>query len=34
MPKKPRVRTLMDSEHVKECEKLLKLAWQYFCRIF
>ena len=31
MPKKPRVRTLMDSQHVKGSETLLKSARQYFC---
>ena len=34
MPKKPRVRTLMDSQHVKGSETLLKSARQYFCLIF
>ena len=34
MPKKPRVRTLMDSQHVKGSETLLKSARQYFCHIF
>ena len=34
MPKKPRVRTLMDSQHVKGSERLLKSARQYFCDIF
>ena len=34
MPKKPRVRTLMDSQHVKGSERLLKSAHQYFCHIF
>ena len=34
MPKKPRVRTLMDSQHVKESQALLKSAGQYFCHIF
>ena len=34
MPKKPRVRTVMDSQHVKGSEKLLKCARQYFCHIF
>ena len=33
MPKKPRVRAPMDSQHVKVSEKLLKSAWQYSCRI-
>ena len=30
MAKKPRVRTLMDSQHVKGCETLLKSARQNF----
>ena len=34
MPKKPRVRTLMDSQHVKGSETLLKYARQCFCDIF
>ena len=34
MPKKPHVRTLMDSQHVKVSETLHKSAWQYFCHIF
>ena len=34
MPQKPRVRTLIDSQHVKGSEKLLKSARQYFCHIF
>ena len=34
MPKKPRVRTLMDSQHVKGSERLLKSARQYFCHFF
>ena len=33
MPKKPRVRTLMDSQHVKGSETLLKSARQRFCEI-
>ena len=33
MPKKPRVRTLMDIEHVKGTEKLLRSAGWYFCHI-
>ena len=33
MPKKPRVRTLMDSQHVNGSQKLLKSARQYFCHI-
>ena len=34
MPKKPRVRTLMDSQDVKGSETLHKSAQQYFCLIF
>ena len=34
MSKKLRVRTLMDSQHVKRSETLLKSARQYFCDIF
>ena len=34
MPKKLRVRTLMDSQHGKRSERLLKPARQYFCHIF
>ena len=34
MPKKARVRTLMDSQYVKGTERLLKSARQYFCDIF
>ena len=34
MPKKPRVRTLVGSQHVKRSETLLKSAWQSFCEIF
>ena len=34
MPKKCSVRTLMDSEHVKGSETLLKSAQQYFFHIF
>ena len=34
MPKKPRVRTLMDSEHAKGSEKLHIYARQYFCYLF
>ena len=34
MPKKPRVGTLMKDQHVKESERLLKSARQYFCHIF
>ena len=34
MPKKPRVRTLMDGQHVKESERLLKSVRQFFCHFF
>ena len=34
MPEEPRIRTLMDSEHVKGSEKLHKSASQYFCHNF
>ena len=34
MPKKPRVRTLMDGQHVKGTKRLLKYARQYFSLIF
>ena len=34
MPKKPPVRTLMNSEHVKVSKTLHKSAPQYFCHIF
>ena len=34
MPKKLRVRTLMDSQHVKSSQRLLNTARQYFCNIF
>ena len=34
MPKKSHLRTLMDSQHVKGSERLLKSARQYFCQIF
>ena len=34
MPKKPRVRTLMDSQHVKGSGTLLKSARQKFCFSF
>ena len=34
MPKKPRVRIVMDSQHVKVTETMLKSARQYFCHIF
>ena len=34
MPKKPRVRTFMDSQHVKVSESLLKTARQCFRHTF
>ena len=34
MPRKPRVRTLMDSQHDNRSETLPKSAWQFFSRIF
>ena len=34
MPKKPCVRTLMDSQHIKRYETLLKSVRQYFFQIF
>ena len=34
MPKKPRVRTLMDIQHVKGSETLLNSARRYFRHIF
>ena len=34
MPKKPRVRTPMDSQHVKGSKRLLKYARQYVSHIF
>ena len=34
MPKKPRVRTLMDGQNVKGSERLLKSAWRYFFQTF
>ena len=34
MPKKSCLRTLMDSQHVKGSERLLKSARQYLCHIF
>ena len=34
MPKKPRVRTLIESQHVERSEKLVKSAGQYFCHLF
>ena len=33
MPKKTRVRTLRDSQHVRGSERLLQSARQYFCDI-
>ena len=34
MPKKPPVRTLMDSQHVKDSEALHQSTPPYFCHIF
>ena len=34
MPKKPRVKTLMDSQHVKGSGRLIQSAQKYFCHIF
>ena len=34
MPKKARVRTLMDKQHVKGSERHLKSARQYVCHVF
>ena len=34
MEKKPRLRTRMDSQHVKVSERPLKSAQQYFSNIF
>ena len=34
MPKKPRVRTLMQVQHFKESETLLKSAGHYFIYVF
>ena len=34
MPKKPRVRTLIDSQHFKGYETLLKSARQFFLHVF
>ena len=34
MPKKPRVRTLIEGQHVKGFVTLLKSARQNFCQIF
>ena len=34
MPKKPRVRTLIDSQHVKGSERLLESARQDLCHFF
>ena len=34
MPKEPPIRTLMESQHVKVSETLLKSGQKYFCHIF
>ena len=34
MPKKSRVRSLMDGQHVKVSERQIKSARQYFCHLF
>ena len=34
MPKKPRSRTFLESQHVKGSEALHKSGRQYFCHIF
>ena len=34
MPKKPRVRTFMDNQHVNGSKTLLEASGQYFCHIF
>ena len=34
MLKKPRVRTIMDKQHAKGSETLIKYARQYLCFIF
>ena len=34
MPNKPRVRILLDTQHVKVSETLLKSAQQYFSHLF
>ena len=34
MPKKPHIRTLMDTQHLKGSETLQKSARQYFYHIF
>ena len=34
MPRKPRVRALTDSQHIKGSERLHKSAQQYFCHVF
>ena len=34
MSEKPRVRTVMGSQHGEASEKLLQSAWQYFSNIF
>ena len=33
MPKKPRVRTFLGSQHVNDPKTLLKFEWQYICHI-
>ena len=34
MPEKPSIRTLMDSQHVKESKTLHNSRLRYFCQIF
>ena len=34
MPKKLHFKTIMDGQHVKGSERMLKSARQYFCHIF
>ena len=34
MPEKSRTKTLMETQHVKQSEKLHKPSRQYFCHIF
>ena len=34
MAKKPHIRTLMETKHVKVSKRPLKFACQYFCQIF
>ena len=34
MPETTLIKTLMDSQDVKECETLFKSEWQYFSHIF